>query len=398
MPMVHAEKLDKNKIKFIGFISFLMGFAQAVLAYVMSSYLKLSSGTENLGIYYLAAYGISVVIFFNLHKVVSKIGKSQVFLFSIFAKIPVLALLVLLPPSYTGALIILLYIIAGNISWVALDMILEHCSLDHLSGRIRGIHLTVMNSGILLGPFLSTRVLDMSGFAGIFRVMIVLYALILVMAMIKLRDVRCEAPRFLNVRELLAKIKKRKNVLRAYYISFALEFFYALMLIYTPIYLRDLGISWSHIGIIFTIMLVPFILLQYPAGLLADKRLGEKELLIFAIFMMGGATATLYFISSTSIVVWAVALFATRIGASLIEILRDSYFYKRIESLDIDLIDFFRTAQAAAYIAASIISFLFLAVFSLKAIFILTAIVAFSALYPAIRLVDNKSEREMATS
>jgi MFS family permease len=176
-----------------------------------------------------------------------------------------------------------------------------------------------------------------------------------------------------------------------------LEFFYALMVIYTPIYLRDIGMSWNEIGIIFTVMLIPFVILQYPVGLLADKKYGEKELLIFSIFIMGATTLGAFFVHSAEIIVWSVVLFFTRIGASMVEILRDSYFYKRIDSYDIDLIDFFRTSRAVAFIAASILSTIYLFIFPVKAIFILVAIVAFSALCPALKLADNKSERELKT-
>jgi MFS family permease len=279
--------------------------------------------------------------------------------------------------------------------WVCLDMILETCSMDRLSGRIRGIHLTVINAGILAGPFLSMHILNRYNFQGIFIAMLVIYSIMFSIALIKIKDFNREKVNRLTVREILFKFLKRKNVMRAYYISFMLEFFYALMVIYTPMYLRDLGISWNDIGIIFTVMLIPFVILEYPIGLLADKKYGEKELLIFSIFIMGATTLGLYFVHSAEIIVWSLVLFFTRIGASMVEILRDSYFYKRIDSYDIDLIDFFRTSRAVAFIAAAIISTIYLFIFPVKAIFILVAIVAFSALYPALKLADNKSEREM---
>ena len=50
--VTHQEKIDKQKIKQISFISFLMGFAQAVMIYVMSSYFKQVAGTENVGFFY----------------------------------------------------------------------------------------------------------------------------------------------------------------------------------------------------------------------------------------------------------------------------------------------------------------------------------------------------------
>jgi len=167
------------------------------------------------------------------------------------------------------------------------------------------------------------------------------------------------------------------------------------MLIFTPLYLLDLGYSWHQLGVAFTIMLIPFVLIQYPMGILADKKTGEKEFLILAIFIMGISTLIFYCASSPDIVVWTLILLATRIGAALIEILRDSYFYKRIDGHDVDIIDFFRTSRQVAYITAAILSSLTLFFFPMKAIFLLVSIVVFSALYPAFQLADNASEEEM---
>jgi hypothetical protein len=106
---------------------------------------------------------------------------------------------------------------------------------------------------------------------------------------------------------------------------------------------------------------------------------------------MGLATLAVYFITSKEVLVWALILLLTRIGAAIIQILRDSYFYKRIDANDVDLIDFFRTSYSFAYIFAAILSTFVLLIFPLKAIFILIAAVVFSALIPAFQLEDNQA-------
>ncbi|MCK4553712.1 MFS transporter, partial [Candidatus Parcubacteria bacterium] len=142
-------------------------------------------------------------------------------------------------------------------------------------------------------------------------------------------------------------------------------------------------------------MLIPFVLLEYPAGFLADRKLGEKEMLIVALFIIGLSTFWLYFIDSVNPYLWGVSLFVTRIGASLLEIMRDSYFYKRIDGHDVDIINFFRTSSPTGYILGAILSGILLLFFPLKSVFILVALLAFSGLYPAFKLVDNKSEDEI---
>lgn len=390
----HDEKLDAGRIHLTSFVSFLMGFSQAVLVYVISSYFKLATGTENVGVFYAVSYIIFLIVLLNLHKVMRALGKANVFYFALLAKLAVIIFLIFSDPSAIGILLLMLYIILGHIEWVALDVIIESFSVDRMSGRIRGLHLTIINAGFLFGPFVSTYILENIGFNGIFIFSLVFNAFVFIFGLLSFRNVNHRFEQKLKIVDIFKKVVNRKNVLRIYYISFVLEFFYALMLIYTPIYLRDLGYSWEMIGIMFTVMLVPFVLIQYPAGILADKKIGEKEMLIFSLLAMALATGAIYFIGSGSVVIWAAVLFATRIGAALIEILRDSYFFKRIDRRDVDILDFFRTALPVAYICAATLSSFVLFLFPTKYVFVLTALVVTSALYPAFRLKDSQCEAE----
>ena len=389
------EKIEKRKIKLINFISFLTGFSQAVIIYVMSYYFKLASGTENVGFFYTAIFILVLILLVNLHKLVKKWGKSQVFLFALLAKIGVLTWLSLIEPSFWSIALLGVYLVLNSLEWATLDVILESFSRNHLSGRIRGTYLTILNLGFLCGPFLSAKILAAADFRGIFIFILIINALAFILALAGLRNVNHDFSQNLGVKDLIKKVLKRKDILNIYYISFVLEFFYALMVIYTPLYLLDLGFSWEKIGIIFTVMLIPFVLLQYPAGILADKKIGEKELIIASIIMMATATALVYFTHSQSLFIWSLLLFATRIGAALIEILRDSYFFKRVSGYDVDLINFFRTSMPLAYVISTFLSGMVLIFLPIKSAFIIVAIVVLSALYPAWKLVDNPCEEEL---
>jgi MFS-type transporter involved in bile tolerance (Atg22 family) len=137
------------------------------------------------------------------------------------------------------------------------------------------------------------------------------------------------------------------------------------------------------------------VILQYPVGVLADKKLGEKEMLIFGILIMGISAGSIFFIETNSVLVWGGMLFITRIGASMVEILRDSYFYKIIDGRDMDIISFFRTATPVGYMVATALSALLLVIMPVKFVFLLIAAIVLMGLYPALKLVDNKCEAEM---
>jgi len=392
----HNEQLNKKKIKIINYLSFLLGLSQAILIYITSSYLGAVVKTDNISIYYLVSYAIVLSSLLYLHKTIKKFGKSTVFFSTLVLKIFSLVMLSLLPPTWLSLCFMVLYLVSVNLDWVCLDIILESYSVDRKSGRIRGLYLMMLNLGFIFGPFISTQALAAFDFQFVFSLALVIDTAVLWFAVKNLKNVNHTSKANVPLPKLFKKILGRIDILRIYYIAFILEFFYAIMIIYSPIYLRGIGMSWGQIGFIFTVMLVPFVALPYPMGYLADKKLGEKELITLAIFIMCASTASIYFINSANVLLWAAILLATRIGASTVDTLRDSYFYKRIDGRDVDFIDFFRTSTPLAYVTASIFSFIFMLFFPLKLIFIILAVVIFSAFYPVFRLSDNKSEEEIS--
>lgn len=391
----HDERLNKRKVGVINFISFLLGFSVSITTYIVSSYLKEVGGAESISVYYLFAYILILFILLNFHKLIRSFGKSTVFLTSGFLLALSAILIVFLPVSRLGAVLVIINVIFFDLCFMGKDIILESYSTDKMSGRIRGLHLTLLNLGFISGPIISTIILEKFSFQGVFFLEFLFASLIFIVSFLSLRKTNHHFKPLVSVGELIKKVIKRKNILRIYYISFILEFFYFVMVVYTPIYMRNLGMDWKDIGIIFSIMLIPFVLVQYPAGSLADRKTGEKEFIIIALFIMAIATSSVYFINSTGIYIWITVLFLTRIGAALLEVLRDSYFYKRVDGADVDIIDFFRTSRPFGFICASFLSVLFLLIFPLESIFILLAFIILSGLYPAFCLEDNLGEDEV---
>jgi len=392
---VHVEHTDEKKLKLLGFISFLFGFSEALLLYVTSDYFSQMLKSRNVSSFYFVAYVVALIGLLNMHKLVKLMGKSGAFFLFFLLQIYLLFALIFLKQPIVGAILMMLYIVINYFSWTVLDVIIEEYSEDKKSGRIRGFHLMVLSAGILVGPFLSTELLSRFGFSGLFIATLILNCLMLIVALIGLRGVNGKFRGKLTVQDIGMKILTNKNVLNIYIVSLALEAFFALMVVYTPLYLLGLGFSWQQIGIAFTIMLIPFVALEYPIGILADEKFGEKEMIIGGLLIMSISTFAIFFLTSKSIFVWAGILLLTRIGAASVEILRDSYFYKKIDGRDVDLISFFRTTRAVAYLLATGLSAMLLVIAPMKYIFILVAGMVLIGVYPAFRLEDNKSEEEL---
>lgn len=391
----HIEHADEKKLKLLNLISFLLGFSGALLMYVTSDYFSQALKSRNVGSFYFIIYAVALVGLLNMHKLVKILGKSGAFFLFFLAQIYLLFALIFVKQPILGVILMMLFVVAGYFSWVILDVIIEQYSEDKKSGRIRGLHLMIASAGTLCGPFLSTNILTKFGFEGLFVAALILNCLILIIGLAVLRGVNGKFHGKLTLQDIGLKILTNKNVLNIYMVSLALEAFYALMIVYTPLYLLGRGFSWSQIGIVFTVMLVPFVVLEYPIGFLADEKFGEKEMIIAGLLVMGFSASAIFFITSNSLFVWAMVLLFTRIGAATVETLRDSYFYKKIDGRDVDLISFFRTTSAVAYLLATGLSVMLLIVAPMKYIFLLVGIMVLIGIYPAFKLIDNESEEEL---
>lgn len=371
-------------------VTFLLGFQLSLTAYILSSFIQELTGIENIGVFFLIAYGASFYILINLHHLIKKYGKSKIFLLFLVIKFLALLAIAIYAESMTAVVFAIWFLVSDAVSWVTLDIMIESFSQDKTTGVVRGLHITLMNVGFLFGPFLATWTVHHLGFGFVFLATALVNLAAMIILFLKYRNVNHEVKRDVSALAVLSKMMKRKDLMRIYYASFMLGLFYAVMAVYTPLYLLSIGFSWLDIGKIITVMIIPFVILEIPLGIIADEKTGEKEWLIIGVLFLSIATGAMSFYSEPNILIWMGILFATRIGASIMEVMRDTYFYKKIGPEDVDFIDFFRTTKSTSYIFGMTLFSLFLIFFPLKMVFIMLAILVFTALAPIIRLHDTR--------
>ncbi len=81
----HIERADEKKLGILSIVTFLFGFAGALLSYVLSDYFMTSLGYSNVSLFYFSAYAASLVMILNLHRFMNKFGRSTIFLFLLLA-------------------------------------------------------------------------------------------------------------------------------------------------------------------------------------------------------------------------------------------------------------------------------------------------------------------------
>ena len=346
------------------FLGFLFALQNALPTFVNSSYLGTLMPAKLLVFVYIAQAVLTIAGFLLLPKILKRFGNFRT-----------ATVLILLEIISAGGLIIFYNVIAVSffmtislalLAFIAFsfDVFVEGLSADRDTGRIRGTYLTCVNLAWIFAPFLAGWILADSDYRKIYLFVLMLLVIIFIilrLIMSRFKDSPYQDP---NLSKTFVQIWQNKDILRIFMANFLLQLFYSWMIIYTPIYLHsNLGFSWGDIGIIFGVMLLPFVLVQFPAGRLADSRLGEKELLSAGFIIMALATITMYFITGKSLLVWALILFGTRVGAAVVEVMCDTYFFKKVDNQNVNLIGFYRMASPLSYIIGSFLILIILNLF-----------------------------------
>jgi MFS family permease len=165
------------------------------------------------------------------------------------------------------------------------------------------------------------------------------------------------------------------------------------MVVYMPIYLNEvIGFSWTELGPLFSIMLLPFVLFEVPIGWLSDRGYGERIFMLTGFVLMGIAIFCVPFVTTRSFVTWAIILFISRMGASFVEITTESYFFKHVNGRNASVISLFRIMRPLSFILMPIVFMLSLNLMSFKASFFVLAIIIFLSIYFAKKVHEAKDE------
>jgi MFS family permease len=254
-----------------------------------------------------------------------------------------------------------------------LDLLLQATIAERsVMARIRSAFLTAGNLALILAPLLAGWLLDGGDLYG--RVFLAASLSLLPFIVLFLAEPLPELvpPRAHRMRATM-KYMLRDPDLRGVAIGNAmLQFFYHLAPLYVPLYLHTaLGFPWSDLGWMFAVMLLPFSLLEYPAGYVADRWLGDQEMLFAGFAIMGLAFASLGFVTgSTPLMIVLAILVASRTGAALVESMVESHFFRRVSDEDANVVSIFRMMRPGAALVAPLLASAILAGSSYFALFL----------------------------
>jgi MFS family permease len=392
--MRHRPALQRSHIIYtIAVMGFIYTLHLVLPLYSNSSFLSLFVSERNVGLIYMTGSAITVLGFLFVPIFIRKAGNYTTCLWLILIE----ALLMYGLVSTNNAILIAI-LFALQTAVVALigfcfDIFLEvHTQMESV-GSIRGMYMATINTAWILAALVGSILIDggdnyRAVYVAALFILVPLFYLVL-KNFPRFKDPHYEHP---SVLQTLAQIWRNPNHFRLFFVNIILQVFYAWMTVYSALYLHTvMNIDWMGIGIILTVMLLPFALIELPLGKLADKKYGEKEIMIAGFALLGVATMFLTTIHTNNVIVWAVALFFTRVGAAAAEIMIETYFFKTVSAKDPNLLGFFRVTRSLSYFIAPLLAgFVFLFTEDSSLQFIALGVMCLGAIIPLMSLKDTQ--------
>ena len=371
----------------IAVIGFIYVLHEAIPIYSNSSFLSLFTDERTVGLIYMTGSAFAVFGFLFIPYVIKKLGNYTTSLWLVCIQIALFAGLISTNDiNYIVPIFIAQTAVVALIG-LTLDIFLETYTDGAKVGSIRGLYGAVLNASWVIAPLLGSMLINgnnnyhntyVAGLAMLFPLLYLIYR-----NFPRFKDPHYDHP---SPHQLLKHIIRDKNWVKLFSINIVLQTFYSWMTIYSTIYLnRIIGFGWEEIGVILFVMLMPFPLIQYPLGRISDK-LGEKRIMALGFTIMGIATAFLSLISIKSVIVWAIALFLTRIGAAAAEVMIETYFFKTVSAKDSSILGAFRITRPISYFIAPLVMGASLFFMTDKYVFIVVGAICILTVWPIMKM------------
>ncbi len=390
--MAHSVSRS-HMIYTIAVIGFIFVLHTAIPVYSNSSFLSLFASEKIVGFIYMAGAVMSILGFLLAPFLVRKYGNYHTIVGLIILQ--VIAFYLLISESNPDVLILAFIVQTGIASVISfcIDIFLESYTDGHHIGRIRGFYTATLSASWVIAPLIGTMLIgEMNNYRNTYVAALAMLFPLLYIVFKNFSHYHDAKYTHSSPWDVIKHIFKNKDWIRLFTINSVLQVFYAWMVVYSPIYLhRDLGFGWEEIGIILVIMLIPFPLIQYPLGKLADSKYGEKEIMTIGFMIMAVSTMALSIFTTKSVLLWSVLLFITRVGAASAEIMIEVYFFKKVAVKETPVLGMFRiTRPLSNFVAPLIMLAGIFFVGTTQYMFLIIGAICLIAIYPALTLRDTK--------
>jgi len=390
---IFSHKLSTRlNLVILYFIGLVLACSAALPAYVQSNFLTEYVSLNILSLFFIIANALTVLSIIFFPRIIKKFSNFTLTRIIMVIHGISLVFMALTNGPASALFSIILFTVSTNLLWINMDVLVEAFSNNSSTGKTRTIYFTFINLGWIISPALSSYLVNLGDYQLTFLVSAFLILPVLFLFNYQRKNLKDSVSYSKEkITDVIKKTWKKKNLRGIFFVALLLQIFFNTAVIYLPVYLhQNLGIAWPELGLMFSIMLIPFLIFEIPAGIIADKYIGEKEILFLGFAILVLSTFLFFYLKTTSFVVWATVLFFSRVGASLIEAMRETYFFKIVSAKDIGYINIFRMANPLGYIIGSAMAMIIITFLPLNYLFLVIAFITLSGFWFVASIKDTK--------
>lgn len=364
-------KLKNIQALMLIFVSLLiLSFHYFFVYFINSTYLSEYFSEKTVGYLFTVGALINIIVYIYAPKILRRYGNYKLTMALAFIEIISLVGLAFITSPLAAAALFILHQAVGPTLFYCLDIFIERYAENKEMGSIRGTYLTLHNIPPILTPFITGLILSGSEYWKVYIIAAFFMIPFMILVLTNFRQFSDQKYEDRSIKSAALDFYRNKNIFDVFLDQFLLHMFYGFTVVYIPLYLvNHIGFAWSEVGIILSVMLLPFLLFQIPIGRMEDKYHDEKFILIVGFIIMSGSFMLIPFIQEASIVLWSALLFTSRIGASFVEVSSESYFFKHISPSNAGYISFFRMTRALPYLITPFIAGITMAFVDIKYVF-----------------------------
>jgi hypothetical protein len=373
----------------------LLVFHTFVVAYINSSFLEQFISAKSVGTIYTLGSALSVLIFLFISRVLQNVGNFKLTVLLLFTNFFAVLGMAFATSLEVAVPLFIVHLITIPLIIFNLDVFMEErIGADESgTGSSRGLLLTLASLVGAISPLVSGLLIDPTSgdFATAYLVSAATLVPVLIILIFFFKDFSDPEYGEIDVFSAIHTFWININIRSVFIAQFLLQMFFMMMVVYTPLYLTGtIGLSWAEFGIIMFFAQMAYVIFEYPIGIIADRYIGEKEMMGFGFLIIAISTAWISFVTLPSVLVWSVIMFTTRIGAALVEVTTESYFFKQTKSSDAQIISFFRITRPLAYVLGAVVASLSLLYVPFNMLFIVFALLMIPAMFCTLYIKDTK--------
>ncbi len=339
--------------------NFFFAISSVITVYIAIPYLSMFIGNTYASLVVASGALISIIGFPTLPRYSARFGAQVLAIFFSLLQILIFLALSAVPNVIVATIGIALIIATQPFLYYTFDLLLSAATPQkEFTGKVRTLFLTAYNVAGAGAPLLmGALLLDTNDYSRVFLAAgAITIPIVILFAGRKMPAGK--PPREFHFGSAMRTISHDRNLSAVMIANFLLDLFYMWAPLYIPIYMHNiLGMPWGQLGWIFSIMLLPFIFVEYPAGILADRFKSDKKIMVLGFIIMGGAFAAIPIITTTtSILIILTVLVLSRVGAALVEAMVETHFFRSVSAQDSQEIAAFRDTWPFANLIAPLVA------------------------------------------